>query len=58
MGTGTAAKGKLNKGSNHIPCRRCGKKAFHKKASICASCGFGRSPKLRTFAWNKKNEAA
>ena len=54
MGTGTAAMGRKNKGSNHIPCRRCGKKAFHKKTGICASCGFGSGPSLRKYAWNKK----
>lgn len=57
MGTGTAAMGKKNKGANHIMCRRCGKRTYHKSKKVCASCGFGASSKIRTYTWNKKASA-
>tara|TARA_Y100000310_G_scaffold162833_1_gene162776 strand:+ start:7964 stop:8200 length:237 start_codon:yes stop_codon:yes gene_type:complete len=52
---GTASKGlKRNKGRLHIRCRRCGKTAYHKIKSVCSSCGYGNSAKLRRYNWNKK----
>ncbi|MFW5903942.1 MAG: 50S ribosomal protein L37e [Candidatus Saliniplasma sp.] len=51
MGKGTPSKGKS--GKTHIPCRRCGKKAFNLKKKVCASCGFGKSAKRRKYNWAK-----
>ncbi|MBU1203704.1 MAG: 50S ribosomal protein L37e, partial [Nanoarchaeota archaeon] len=38
---------------NFIRCRRCGKPAYHIRKKTCSSCGFGKSSKLRTYAWKK-----
>lgn len=54
MGTGTAAFGKHSKGKTHIQCRRCGAHSYHVSAKVCASCGFGKSAKQRSYAWQKK----
>jgi len=54
MGTGTAAMGNKNSGVNHIMCRRCGKRTYHKSHKVCSSCGFGKTAKLRRYNWNKK----
>ena len=35
----------------HIACRRCGHKAFHISRKVCAFCGFGKSTKLKKYAW-------
>jgi len=50
----TSSMGQRNSGVNHIPCRRCGKRSYHKVKGECSSCGFGVSPRLRSYAWNKK----
>ncbi len=55
MGTGTAAMGSKNSGVNHIICRRCGNRSYHKSHNVCSSCGYGKSAKLRTYSWLKKN---
>jgi len=47
---GKIRKGKRNK-KTHGVCRRCGKKAFNLKEGYCASCGFGKSKKLRDYNW-------
>jgi len=54
MGDGTAAMGKRQK-KTHIRCRRCGKVSFHVSKRYCASCGFGRSKRLRKYSWVKKS---
>ncbi|MBP2143437.1 large subunit ribosomal protein L37e [Methanococcus voltae] len=54
MSKGTPSQGKHNKGSNHIICRRCGKRSYHVRKKVCAACGFGRSAKLKRFAWQWK----
>ncbi|AEK20179.1 50S ribosomal protein L37e [Methanococcus maripaludis] len=54
MTKGTPSQGKHNKGSNHIVCRRCGRRAFHVRKKVCAACGFGRSSKIKRFAWQWK----
>jgi large subunit ribosomal protein L37e len=45
MGKGTPSKhgGKIT----HIICRRCGRHAYHAQKKVCASCGFGDSPRRR-----------
>ncbi|MAF89048.1 MAG: 50S ribosomal protein L37e [archaeon] len=53
MGKGTPSRGKHNK-RTHIRCRRCGKHAYHATHEVCASCGFGKSSKLRSFAWQNR----
>ena len=53
MSKGTPSQGKKSKGKTHIKCRRCGNKAYHIRKKICASCGFGRTAKLRKFSWAK-----
>ncbi|MCI4334050.1 MAG: 50S ribosomal protein L37e [Thermoplasmata archaeon] len=51
MGKGTPARrgGKIV----HFRCRRCGKHSFHRQKRVCASCGFGDSPRWRSFSWAK-----
>ena len=39
----------------HTACRRCGKRSFHMQKRECASCGFGRIKKLRTYNWAKQH---
>ena len=54
MTKGTPSKGKRQK-KTHIACRRCGKRAYHIRRKICAACGYGKSAKIKTFAWQWKN---
>ncbi len=54
MSKGTPSQGKHNKGSNHIICRRCGRRAYHVRKKRCAACGFGASKRLKSFAWQNK----
>lgn len=54
MSKGTPSKGKAGRGKVHITCRRCGTHAYHAAHKECASCGFGKSAKLRSYAWQKK----
>ncbi|MFH1773609.1 MAG: 50S ribosomal protein L37e [Methanobacteriota archaeon] len=53
MSKGTASMGKRNK-RLHIRCRRCGRNSYHVSNHYCASCGFGRTKKLRSYAWRNK----
>ncbi|MHA2237552.1 MAG: 50S ribosomal protein L37e, partial [Candidatus Hodarchaeales archaeon] len=48
------ARGKHTSHRTHMQCRRCGNRSFHKRKGRCASCGYP-SPKLRRFAWQRKN---
>ncbi|MFA5406562.1 MAG: 50S ribosomal protein L37e [Candidatus Nanoarchaeia archaeon] len=54
MTKGTPSKGKKSKGKSHIMCRRCGKPSFHASHNVCASCGYGKTSKIRSYAWAKK----
>jgi large subunit ribosomal protein L37e len=54
MGKGTASFGKHSGKKTHQPCRRCGKTAYHFRDGVCASCGYGKSTKLRSYSWQKK----
>jgi len=56
MGTGTPAKGKFARGKTHIICRRCGRKTYHAAHKYCASCGFGKTRKLRVYNWKNKSK--
>jgi large subunit ribosomal protein L37e len=54
MSKGTPSKGPRNK-VVHARCRRCGKNSYHIRQKACSSCGFGKSSRLRSYAWiNKK----
>jgi len=53
MTKGTPSFGKRNK-KTHIACRRCGRHSYHIRDSVCSACGFGKSSKLRQFAWQWK----
>lgn len=55
MSKGTASMGKKSGKRTHIPCRRCGRRAFHMTKKRCASCGYGKTASKRKFNWNKKN---
>ncbi len=47
--------GKRSRGKTHIKCRRCGRHSYNVAKKYCAACGFGRSKRIRRFAWaNKK----
>jgi large subunit ribosomal protein L37e len=52
-GMGSPSMGKRQK-KTHVLCRRCGKRAYHKRDSVCASCGFGKSKRIRSYAWQTK----
>ena len=54
MTKGTPSMGKKSGKVSHIKCRRCGKRAYHKSKGICASCGYGKTKKVRKYSWNKK----
>lgn len=45
--------GKRQKRS-HIRCRRCGKVSLNKHSRVCVSCGFGRTPRMKSYKWQRK----
>ncbi|MCD4845969.1 MAG: 50S ribosomal protein L37e [Methanosarcinales archaeon] len=53
MTKGTPSMGKRQKRS-HIRCRRCGKVSMNKHSRVCVSCGFGRTPRMRSYKWQRK----
>ena len=46
--------GKKSGKKNFIRCKRCGKPTYHIRKKKCASCGYGKSKKLRKYSWQKK----
>ena len=54
MTKGTASFGKRNK-KVHIRCRRCGRVSYHKRHKECAACGFGRTSRIQTYNWRRKD---
>ncbi|MGH7752784.1 MAG: 50S ribosomal protein L37e [Gemmatimonadales bacterium] len=54
MSKGTPSMGKRQTGT-HVRCRRCGRHAFHAAHKVCAACGFGKTAKLRSYAWAKEH---
>ncbi|MBD3259614.1 50S ribosomal protein L37e [Candidatus Woesearchaeota archaeon] len=54
MTKGTPSMGKHSGKKSHMYCRRCGKHSYHIKKKKCASCGYGATPKQRTYSWLKK----
>ncbi|MEM3373615.1 MAG: 50S ribosomal protein L37e [Candidatus Woesearchaeota archaeon] len=53
---GTPSHGKKSGKKSHIRCRRCGKPSYHIRKEKCSSCGYGKSSKIRTYAWLKKKK--
>lgn len=51
MGKGTASMGRKSGKISHIPCRRCGTRAYHVRKKKCSSCGYGKSAKMRSYSW-------
>ncbi|MBI4153774.1 50S ribosomal protein L37e [Candidatus Woesearchaeota archaeon] len=54
MTKGASSHGKKSGKNVHIRCRRCGRASYHKINSICAHCGYGKTPRVRKYAWMKK----
>ncbi|MBR9678331.1 MAG: 50S ribosomal protein L37e [Nanoarchaeota archaeon] len=54
MTKGTPSKGKRAKGTSHMRCRRCGKHSYHRRKKVCASCSYGKSPKLKKQSFTAK----
>ncbi len=54
MTKGTPSFGEKSGKKNHIPCRRCGRRAYHARKHVCAACGFGRTAKIRKYKWANK----
>ena len=48
--------GKKSGKTSHIRCRRCGSSAYHIRKSRCSSCGFGKTPKVTGYNWQKKKK--
>jgi len=53
MSKGTPSMGKISSKKTHIRCRRCGRHAYHVQKKKCASCGYGATAKMRTYAWHR-----
>jgi large subunit ribosomal protein L37e len=53
MTKGTPSMGKRQK-KLHIICRRCGRRSYHIRDKRCSACGFGRTSKVRKYAWQWK----
>ncbi|MCP3686446.1 MAG: 50S ribosomal protein L37e [bacterium] len=54
MVKGTPSMGKKSGKQNFIYCRRCGERSYHMRKKVCSSCGYGKSAKLRSYTWQKK----
>ena len=54
MVKGTPSFGKHQK-KTHTRCRRCGRHSYNIKKGYCAACGYGRSSRLRKYAWQNKD---
>lgn len=50
MVKGTPSQGKFHT-PRHMRCRRCGRHAYHVQKKKCASCGFGKTAKIRRYNW-------
>lgn len=53
MTKGTPSMGKKQK-KVHIICRRCGRRSYHVRDSVCSACGFGKSARIRKYKWQWK----
>ncbi len=54
MSKGTPSMGKKSGKKSHLICRKCGEGSYHKKKKVCSSCGYGKSSRVRSYAWQKK----
>jgi len=54
MTKGTASFGKKARKTLHIRCRRCGRRSYNVKKKRCAACGYGASPRIRSYSWQTK----
>lgn len=54
MTKGTPSFGKRI-GIKHIRCRRCGRHSFHISKGYCSACDYGKSAKIRNYAWQTRN---
>ncbi|MFH1054731.1 MAG: 50S ribosomal protein L37e [Candidatus Altiarchaeota archaeon] len=54
MSKGTASHGKMGKRKTHVKCGRCGSRSYHQRKKVCASCGFGRGPRLKRVPQAKR----
>lgn len=36
---------------SHKRCRRCGRTSFKINTKQCAACGYGKTAKIRSYAW-------
>jgi large subunit ribosomal protein L37e len=50
----TASMGLHNRKSPHVKCRRCGKNSYLKRKGYCSHCGYGRTAKIKSYAWQSK----
>jgi large subunit ribosomal protein L37e len=48
---GTPSMGKKSGKLTHITCRRCSRHTYHVRKHKCASCGYGKSAKMRSYGW-------
>jgi len=46
MTKGTSSMGRKSGKKTHIPCRRCGGRAYHVNKKRCASCGYGAKARM------------
>jgi len=53
---GTPSMGRKSGKKNMIMCRRCGRRSYHIHKKKCASCGFGKSAKMRSYSWQKEKK--
>jgi len=53
MVKGTPSFGKRHK-TRVIRCRRCGRRSYHIRHKACSACGFGKSEKIRSYAWQTR----
>ncbi len=51
----TKSMGLHNRKQPHVTCRRCGKDSYLKRKRYCSHCGYGRTAKIREYAWLSKN---
>lgn len=53
MSKGTESMGRKSGKKSHVSCRRCGRMSMHHSRGECSSCGFGKSAKLRSYAFHR-----
>jgi large subunit ribosomal protein L37e len=52
---GTGSRGLRGAKKTTIHCRRCGRKSYHMTKKKCSACGFGKSARMRKYAWQKQD---